>query len=103
MFDLTNKIAVITGSASGIGRAIAIVFAKQGAIVHLLDMNEEGLTNTAALLNIIWQMLPASPGSNLCLKRSPRLISWSIVRAFPILVKLKTPQKKISTASTPLT
>ncbi|MEO5888975.1 MAG: SDR family oxidoreductase [Ferruginibacter sp.] len=46
MFDLTNKIAVITGSASGIGKAVAGVFAKQGAIVHLLDMNEAGLTTT---------------------------------------------------------
>ncbi|MEO7769316.1 MAG: glucose 1-dehydrogenase [Ferruginibacter sp.] len=46
MFDLTNKTTVITGAASGIGKAVAAVFAKQGAIVHLLDMNEEGLTNT---------------------------------------------------------
>ena len=43
MFSLINKIAVITGAASGIGRAVAIVFAKQGAAVHLLDLNEEGL------------------------------------------------------------
>ncbi|MCW3094376.1 MAG: short-chain dehydrogenase [Ferruginibacter sp.] len=46
MFKLTNKITVITGAASGIGKAVATVFAKQGAIVHLLDMNEEGLTAT---------------------------------------------------------
>lgn len=43
MFSLKNKTAVITGAASGIGRAIAVVFAKQGAHVHLLDMNEEAL------------------------------------------------------------
>ncbi len=43
MFDLKNKTAVITGAASGIGKAVAIIFAKQGAKVHLLDMNEEGL------------------------------------------------------------
>ncbi|MBC7889459.1 MAG: SDR family oxidoreductase [Ferruginibacter sp.] len=43
MFNLTNKITVITGAASGIGKAVAIVFAKQGATVHLLDMNEAGL------------------------------------------------------------
>ena len=43
MFKLTDKIAVITGAASGIGKAVAGVFARQGAIVHLLDMNEAGL------------------------------------------------------------
>ncbi|MEJ7589843.1 MAG: SDR family oxidoreductase [Ferruginibacter sp.] len=46
MFDLTNKTAVITGSASGIGKAVAEVFAKQGATVELLDMNEAGLVTT---------------------------------------------------------
>jgi 2-keto-3-deoxy-L-fuconate dehydrogenase len=44
MFSLKNKTAVITGAASGIGRAVAVVFAKQGATVHLLDMNEEALS-----------------------------------------------------------
>ena len=44
MFNLTNKTAIITGAASGIGKAVATVFAKQGAMVHLLDMNEAGLT-----------------------------------------------------------
>jgi 2-keto-3-deoxy-L-fuconate dehydrogenase len=43
MFSLKNKNAVITGAASGIGKAVAILFAKQGALVHLLDMNEGGL------------------------------------------------------------
>lgn len=43
MFSLKNKTAVITGAASGIGRAVATIFAKQGATVHLLDMNAEAL------------------------------------------------------------
>jgi 2-keto-3-deoxy-L-fuconate dehydrogenase len=46
MFNLTGKIAVITGAASGIGKACALVFAQQGATVHLLDMNSLGLTET---------------------------------------------------------
>ena len=47
MFSLVNKKAVVTGAASGIGKAIAIIFAKQGAQVELLDMNEQGLQETA--------------------------------------------------------
>jgi 2-keto-3-deoxy-L-fuconate dehydrogenase len=46
MFDLSNKTAVITGAASGIGQAVALLFAQQGARVHLLDMNEQGLAET---------------------------------------------------------
>jgi 2-keto-3-deoxy-L-fuconate dehydrogenase len=40
MFDLNNKIAVITGGGSGIGQAIAVLFAKQGATVHVLELTE---------------------------------------------------------------
>jgi NAD(P)-dependent dehydrogenase (short-subunit alcohol dehydrogenase family) len=46
MFSLKNKTAVVTGAASGIGKAVALVFARQGAHVHLLDMNEDGLLAT---------------------------------------------------------
>jgi 2-keto-3-deoxy-L-fuconate dehydrogenase len=41
MFSLENKIAVITGGGSGIGRAIAMLFAKQGAIVHIIELNQK--------------------------------------------------------------
>jgi len=40
-FRLDNKNAIITGAASGIGKAIAIRFAAVGAKVHLLDTNRE--------------------------------------------------------------
>jgi 2-keto-3-deoxy-L-fuconate dehydrogenase len=40
MFSLKNKISVITGGGSGIGKAIATVFAKQGSVVHILDLDE---------------------------------------------------------------
>ena len=39
-FRLDNKSAVITGGASGIGRAIAEVFADQGASVYILDIKD---------------------------------------------------------------
>jgi 2-keto-3-deoxy-L-fuconate dehydrogenase len=40
MFSLTNKSAVITGGGSGIGKAIALLFAKQGAAIHIIELNE---------------------------------------------------------------
>lgn len=47
-FLLTDKVAVVTGSASGLGRAIAELFAAVGAKVGVLDINEEGAEATAA-------------------------------------------------------
>ena len=46
MFNLKGKIAVITGGASGIGKAVALLFAKQDAQVHVLDLNEEACNAT---------------------------------------------------------
>ncbi|HEY4150132.1 MAG TPA: SDR family oxidoreductase [Chitinophagaceae bacterium] len=40
MFSLKGKSAVITGGGSGIGRAVALCFAKQGAMVHIVDLGE---------------------------------------------------------------
>lgn len=39
MFRLDQKKAVITGGGSGIGKAIAILFAQQGAIVHIIEQS----------------------------------------------------------------
>ena len=43
---LKGKTALITGAASGFGKAIAILFAEEGADVILADLNEEGLAQT---------------------------------------------------------
>ena len=43
---LKGKTALITGAASGFGKAIAILFAREGADVILTDLNEEGLAQT---------------------------------------------------------
>ena len=41
MFSLKNKKAIITGGGSGIGKAISILFAQQGAEVHIIELNQE--------------------------------------------------------------
>ena len=46
MFSLKNKKAVVTGGGSGIGKAIAILFAKQGAEVHIIDLTEQASLST---------------------------------------------------------
>ena len=45
---LHNKRAVITGAASGIGKAIAVAFAREGADVAILDINEAKATEVVA-------------------------------------------------------
>ena len=45
---LQNHIAAVTGAASGIGRAIALGFAREGAQVAVLDINGEAAAETAA-------------------------------------------------------
>lgn len=47
-FNLKNKVAIVTGGGSGIGKAISSTFAAMGATVHLLEMNEEAAANTVA-------------------------------------------------------
>ena len=47
---LKGKVAIITGAANGIGRATAVLFAKEGARLVLADVNEKGLKETAGLI-----------------------------------------------------
>ena len=50
MQDFTNKVAVITGAGSGIGRALAVNLANRGCNLALSDINTEGLEQTQALI-----------------------------------------------------
>ena len=42
MGRLDNKVAVVTGGASGMGRAVGLRFVREGAAVVLADLNEQG-------------------------------------------------------------
>ena len=48
-----NQSVLVTGAASGIGRAIAQAFASEGAAVLLCDRDEAGLEETLTLVNAV--------------------------------------------------
>ena len=47
---LKNKVALVTGASSGIGRAVALMWAREGAKVVVSDVNVQAGEETAALV-----------------------------------------------------
>ena len=57
---LENKVAVVTGAGSGIGRASALRFAAEGAQVMAIDVNKEGLDETGQIIAAAGLPIPAT-------------------------------------------
>ncbi len=51
LFDLSGKVAVVSGAAQGMGRAMATALAEHGADLLLVDLNGPGVERTAAALS----------------------------------------------------
>jgi NAD(P)-dependent dehydrogenase (short-subunit alcohol dehydrogenase family) len=50
MFSLLGKVSLVTGAGSGIGQAIALLFARQGAFVWVVDRNAAAAESTVAAI-----------------------------------------------------
>lgn len=55
MFSLKNKSAIVTGGGSGIGKAISLLFAKQGATVHIVELNQQAAMEAVKEINVFGQ------------------------------------------------
>ena len=64
MFDLTGKMALVTGATGGIGGAIAVALHAQGATVGISGRNEGKLAELAATLGDRVHILPADLSSS---------------------------------------
>ena len=60
MKDFKNKVAAITGAASGMGRTLALELARRGCHLALSDVNEAGLAETAALYRYVKPLVDES-------------------------------------------
>ena len=64
-FDLSGKVAIVTGGGSGIGKSIALTLAKQGATVHVLDYNASAAETIDASLDMYFHVCDVTNWSSL--------------------------------------
>ena len=55
MYNLNGQVAIITGAASGIGRAIAMRLSLEGAAVVAADLNEKAVGKTDSRRSRVWE------------------------------------------------
>jgi len=75
---LQGKIALITGAASGIGRASALLFAREGAAVVLTDVNEAGGQAVAADITTQSGRAVFEPGDVTCAADCQRVVQRTV-------------------------
>jgi NAD(P)-dependent dehydrogenase (short-subunit alcohol dehydrogenase family) len=61
---LEGRIAVVTGGGSGIGRAIALGYAREGAPVAILDCNGDAAAETVQAITGVQPSSASSPAEN---------------------------------------
>ncbi len=60
LFDLSGRVAVVTGAASGLGQAIAVGLARQGADIACADINDAGMADTVAQITALGRKATAT-------------------------------------------
>jgi len=83
VFSLKGKSAVITGGGSGIGKAIAVLFAKQGATVYILELNEQSAQQAVEEINQFGQAQAFSCDVS---KQDEVLATFSKIKSVDILI-----------------
>ncbi len=88
MAELDNKIALITGAGRGIGRSIALAYAREGAILSLAARSASELEETAAACRELGAEVLVTPTDVTDLEEVERLVDATVLRyaAVDILV-----------------
>jgi NAD(P)-dependent dehydrogenase (short-subunit alcohol dehydrogenase family) len=60
LFDLSGRVAVVTGAANGIGKAIALALVRHGADLAVCDLDETGLEGTVAEIEALGRKVVAT-------------------------------------------
>ena len=75
---LENRVAIITGAAMGLGRAIALTMAEEGAEVVIADVNESALKDTAREIEAIGQRVLATVTDVTSKEQAQRMVQRAV-------------------------